>query len=106
MDFVKEFKLIGDFRIWIKFNDGFETTINIKPLLGKGISTQLPLHLKRFQSNQEVDWLGKMDLISAQITFGKLHRKKIIQLNFSFPRITFRFFALLPLQPLAPLQPL
>ena len=41
MDFAKEFKLIGDFRIWIKFNDGFETTINIKPLLGKGISTQL-----------------------------------------------------------------
>lgn len=41
MNAVKEFKLVGDYRIWIKFEDGFESTVNIKPLLGKGISAQL-----------------------------------------------------------------
>ena len=41
MNAVKEFKLVGDYKIWIKFNDEFETTVNIKPLLGKGIAAQL-----------------------------------------------------------------
>ena len=43
MHAVKEYTLKGDFRIWIKFEDGFESEVNIKPLLAKGIASDLLL---------------------------------------------------------------
>ena len=41
MNAVKEFTILGDYRIWIKFTDGFESVVNIKPFLGKGITNEL-----------------------------------------------------------------
>jgi hypothetical protein len=38
---IKEYKLVGDFKIWLKFDDGFESIVNLKPLLGKGIASEL-----------------------------------------------------------------
>jgi hypothetical protein len=47
MNAVKEFTILGDYRIWIKFTDGFESVVNIKPFLGKGITNEL-LHPTAF----------------------------------------------------------
>lgn len=33
--------LVGDFLLLLKFKDGESKTINFKPLIGKGISSQL-----------------------------------------------------------------
>ncbi len=41
MHAVKNFNLIGDFKIWLQFEDGFESIVNIKSLLGKGITVDL-----------------------------------------------------------------
>ena len=48
MHIIKEYKLAGDFSIWLKFDDGFESEVNIKPLLGKGIASEL-LFLNAFR---------------------------------------------------------
>ena len=47
MNSVKEFKVLSDYRIWLRFDDGFETTVNLKPFLNKGIAIEL-LNLKSF----------------------------------------------------------
>ena len=59
--------------------------------LGKELQRNyyLTLHLKRLQSNPAEDWFGKMDLISVQITFGKLPKKKIIQPDFTYSYLYF-----------------
>jgi Protein of unknown function (DUF2442) len=41
MHSVREYKLVGDYRIWLKFEDGFESVVNLKPLLRKGIAFEL-----------------------------------------------------------------
>ena len=41
MNAVKEFKVSGDYKIWIRFEDGYESIIDIKPLLKKGIALEL-----------------------------------------------------------------
>ena len=46
---VKEYKVLDDYRIWISFDDGFEKTVNLKPILNKGIAADL-LNPKSFGS--------------------------------------------------------
>lgn len=41
MNKIIDIKLVGDFLLSIKFNDGEFKTINFEPLIGKGISSQL-----------------------------------------------------------------
>jgi len=41
MNAVKEYKVLDDYRIWIRFDDGFETTVNLRPILNKGIAADL-----------------------------------------------------------------
>ena len=41
MNAVKEYKVLDDYRIWIRFEDGFEGTIQFKHLLKKGIALEL-----------------------------------------------------------------
>ncbi len=41
MNEIIEFKVLEGFCIWIKFQDGFEKIINIRPLLGKGFTKEL-----------------------------------------------------------------
>ena len=41
MNEVVNLKVLDDFQIWIKFNDGIEKTINFKEFIGKGIAKNL-----------------------------------------------------------------
>ncbi|WP_373521010.1 DUF2442 domain-containing protein [Aquiflexum sp.] len=41
MNEVIELLVLEDFRIWLKFKDGEEKTINFRPFLGKGFTKEL-----------------------------------------------------------------
>mgnify|MGYP005863980989 CR=1 FL=1 len=41
MNKVVEFKIIKNYMVWIKFEDGFEAKIDFKPFLGKGFTKEL-----------------------------------------------------------------
>lgn len=41
MNEVIKIKIAEDYRIWIKFNDGEEKTINFRPYIGKGFTAEL-----------------------------------------------------------------
>ena len=41
MNKIIEIKVLEDFMIWMKFNDGSSKTIDFKPFIGKGISAEL-----------------------------------------------------------------
>lgn len=41
MNKVVEIKVLEDYKIWIKFNDGVTKTIDFTPFIGKGISAEL-----------------------------------------------------------------
>ncbi|HKL40499.1 MAG TPA: DUF2442 domain-containing protein [Cryomorphaceae bacterium] len=48
MNEVVEIKVLQDFRIEIKFNDGELKTVNFKPFLGKGFTKEL-LNFEKFK---------------------------------------------------------
>jgi hypothetical protein len=41
MNVVKDYKVLNDYRIWLRFGDGFEGTVHLKPLLNRGIALEL-----------------------------------------------------------------
>ncbi len=41
MNLVKKYKVLDDYAIWIRFDDGFEGTVYLKSLLSKGIGIEL-----------------------------------------------------------------
>jgi len=41
MNTVKDFKILGNFEIWIRFEDGYEATINMPAFGRHGISMEL-----------------------------------------------------------------
>jgi len=41
MNEVINIKVLDDFQIWIKFNDGIEKIVNFKKFIGKGITKDL-----------------------------------------------------------------
>ena len=41
MNEVIDFKVLEDYRIWLRFNDGEEKTIDFRPYIGKGFSAEL-----------------------------------------------------------------
>jgi len=41
MNEIVEIEVLGNFQIWIKFNDGLEKTVNFKKFFGKGITKEL-----------------------------------------------------------------
>ena len=48
MNQVTELKVLEDYRIWLKFNDGVEKVINFRPFLGKGFTAEL-LEYEKFK---------------------------------------------------------
>ena len=41
MNEVIELKVLDDYRVWIRFNDGEEKVINLHPYIGKGFTAEL-----------------------------------------------------------------
>jgi len=41
MNQVKNFRLLGDYLIWIMFQDGIEKVVDFKPFLGRGFTAEL-----------------------------------------------------------------
>lgn len=48
MNAITVYKILDDFRVWVRFSDGYECTIHLKPLLNKGIGKEL-LDITAFQ---------------------------------------------------------
>ncbi len=49
MNELVKIKPLDNYRIWLKFSDGEEKVVNVKPFLGKGISKDL-LDIKIFKT--------------------------------------------------------
>lgn len=47
MNKVTNIKVVDDYTVWLKFNDNEERTINLKPFLGKGFTSEL-LDIQKF----------------------------------------------------------
>ncbi len=66
MNAIKELKILSDCRIWLRFDDGFESIVNIKPLLGKGITTELldPTYFEKvtIESGGGLAWENGFDI--------------------------------------------
>jgi len=41
MNEIVEFEILGNYHIWLKFQDGYEKVVNIRPLIGKGFTKEL-----------------------------------------------------------------
>jgi hypothetical protein len=41
MERVNEIQVLENYHLWLKFDDGVEKTINIKPFIGKGFTAEL-----------------------------------------------------------------
>jgi len=41
MNKVVEIKILDNYNVWLKFDDGYNSQINLKPFLGKGIAKEL-----------------------------------------------------------------
>lgn len=49
MNKVVELKLLDSYKAWLKFDDGFDGRIDLRPYLGKGIAEEL-LEGKKFRT--------------------------------------------------------
>lgn len=43
-----DFKHLENYIVWLKFKDGFQTEINLRPMIGKGFAAEL-LDMNAFQ---------------------------------------------------------
>lgn len=41
MNEIKEFEIMSNYHIWLKFSDGYEKVVNIRPLIGQGFTSEL-----------------------------------------------------------------
>lgn len=48
MNQITELKVLEDYRIWLKFKDGVEKIVNVRPFLGKGFTAEL-LEYEKFK---------------------------------------------------------
>jgi hypothetical protein len=48
METVEKIKIVDDYKIWVKFADGMEKIVNIRPLLGAGFTEEL-LNKEKFK---------------------------------------------------------
>ncbi len=49
MNKVVEIKILENYNVWLKFEDGYNSRINLKPFLDKGIAKEL-LDVDKFNS--------------------------------------------------------
>ena len=41
MNEIVEFEILENYHIWLKFQDGYEKVVNIRPLIGQGFTKEL-----------------------------------------------------------------
>ncbi|WP_162055380.1 DUF2442 domain-containing protein [Pontibacter pamirensis] len=66
MNEIVEFETLSNYRIWLKFQDGYEKVVNIKPLIGKGFTKEL-LDYNNFnnvtiESGGGLEWYNGYDI--------------------------------------------
>ena len=65
MNKIIAFKVLGDYHIWLQFQDGESKTIDFKPIIGKGISAMLldPEYFKKatIDIGGGLEWPNGMD---------------------------------------------
>jgi hypothetical protein len=60
------FETLTDYHIWLKFQDGYEKVINVRPLIGKGFTKEL-LEYNNFnkvtiESGGGLEWYNGFDI--------------------------------------------
>ena len=66
MNAIVEIKVLDNFQIWIKFNDGVEKVVNIRQFLGKGITKEL---LDIYDSNLKCKSILRLNYITIKYLF-------------------------------------
>lgn len=66
MNEIIDFKILENYNIWLKFQDGYEKTVNVRPLIGKGFTKDL-LNETNFQkvkieSGGGLEWYNGYDI--------------------------------------------
>jgi hypothetical protein len=79
MNEIKEVKVLQNFHIWFKFHDGYEKSVNILPLIGKGFTKEL-LNEKEFmkiriESGGGLEWENGFDICPNYLRELKEDRK-------------------------------
>jgi hypothetical protein len=66
MNEIVEFEVLSNYHIWLKFQDGCEKVVNIKPLIGKGFTKELlednNLHKVTIESGGGLEWYNRYDI--------------------------------------------
>jgi len=66
MNEIIDFKILGNYYIWLKFQDGYEKTVNIKPLIGNGFTKELldETNFKKvkIESGGGLEWYNGYDM--------------------------------------------
>jgi hypothetical protein len=61
-----DFKILGNYYIWLKFQDGHEKTVNIKPLIGSGFTKELldetNFQKVKIESGGGLEWYNGYDI--------------------------------------------
>lgn len=63
---ITEFKFQSDYEVWLKFQDGFEGSLNLRRFLGRGLAAEL-LELDKFQTLRiepggDLGWFNGYDI--------------------------------------------
>lgn len=66
MNEIVEFEVLSNYHIWLKFVDGLEKVVNIKPLIGRGFAKEL-LEMNNFskvtiESGGGLEWYNGYDI--------------------------------------------
>jgi len=66
MNEIIDFKLAGHYKVWVKFQDGFENEVDIGPLIGKGFTAELlekkEFNKVRIESGGGLAWENGFDI--------------------------------------------
>jgi len=66
MNEIVEFEILGNYHIWLKFQDGYEKVVNIRPLIGQGFTKELfdnnNFNRVTIESGGGLEWFNGYDI--------------------------------------------
>lgn len=66
MNEVIEFEVLGNYHIWLKFQDGYEKVVNMQPFIGKGFTEELldpdNFHKVQIEPGGGLEWYNGFDV--------------------------------------------
>jgi hypothetical protein len=66
MNEITEFEILDNYHVWLKFQDGYEKVVNIRPLIGNGFTKELldenNFKKVRIESGGGLEWYNGYDV--------------------------------------------